>query len=75
MISAVNLHVILEKNKHYLLGLINPSLFNIVYLVIFPKLVSYYYCTRVWGTHLEVICHLLHMHASVYVPLGAIPTL
>ena len=24
---------------------------------------SYYYCTRVWGTHLEVIYHLKHVHA------------
>ena len=45
------------------LGLINPHFFSIVYLVIFPNLGSYYHCARVWGTHLEVICHLLYVHA------------
>ena len=58
-----------------ILGLIKPSLSNIVYLVIFPNLGGNYYCTRVWGEHLEVICHLLHVHAWVYVPLREIPTL
>ena len=45
-----------------MLGLINPPLSNIVYFVYFPKLRGNYYCTRVWGTHIEVIFHLLHVH-------------
>ena len=58
-----------------MLGLINPPLSNIVYLVIFPNLGSYYHYTIVCGTHVGVICHLLHLHAWFYVPLGPIPTL
>ena len=57
------------------LGLINPPLSNIVHLVIFPNLGSYYHYTRVWGTQIEVICHLFHVHACIYVPLRLIPTL
>ena len=30
--------------------------------------------TRVWGTLLEVNCHLLHVHASIWVPPIPIPT-
>ena len=45
------------------LGLINPPLSNIVYLVYLPNLGGNYYCTRVWGTHIEVMFHLLHVHA------------
>ena len=45
------------------LELINPPFTHIVYLLIFPKLGGNYYCTRVWGTHLEFIFHLLHMNA------------
>ena len=58
-----------------LLGLINPPLSNIVYLVIFPNLGGYYHYTRVWETHLWVIYPLLHLYAWVYVSLGPIPTL
>ena len=58
-----------------MLGLINPHFSNIVYLVIFPNLGINYYWTRVWGTHIEVICHLLHVHAWVNVPLIPIPRL
>ena len=57
------------------LGLFNPPLSNIVYLVILPNLGVNYYCTRVCRTHLEVIWHLLNVHACVYVPLGEIHTL
>ena len=45
------------------IGLIYPPLSNIVYLVYFRSLWGNYNCTREWGTHIEVICHLLHVHA------------
>ena len=52
-----------NRNKNILLGLINPPWSNLVYLVYFPNLGGNYYYTRVWGTHIEVIFHLLHVHA------------
>ena len=49
--------------KGGVLGLINPPLYNIVYLIMFPNLGRHYYYTRVWRTHIEVKFHLLHVHA------------